>query len=91
MARHDYATHHRGRAACALTAPPAAEAQQAAKVARIGWLAKNPAANPRLLEAFGSTGDGAGRRGARSHKYDGRRVSPGARRADAAVQRLGRV
>jgi putative ABC transport system substrate-binding protein len=33
-------------------APLAAEAQEAAKVARIGWLAVNLAANPRLREAF---------------------------------------
>jgi len=35
-----------------LTAPFAAEAQQAAKVARIGYLATNLAANPHLREAF---------------------------------------
>jgi putative ABC transport system substrate-binding protein len=35
-----------------LAAPLAAEAQPAAKVARIGLLANNPAANPHLLEAF---------------------------------------
>ena len=34
------------------TAPPAAEAQQAAKVARIGFLALNVAPNPHLPEAF---------------------------------------
>jgi ABC-type uncharacterized transport system substrate-binding protein len=36
----------------ALFSPAAAEAQEAAKVARIGLLANNPAANPHLLEAF---------------------------------------
>jgi putative ABC transport system substrate-binding protein len=35
-----------------LTAPLAAEAQQAAKIARIGYLSLNLAANPRLREAF---------------------------------------
>ena len=35
-----------------LAAPLAAEAQQAAKVARIGYLAHNLAANPHLREAF---------------------------------------
>jgi hypothetical protein len=35
-----------------LAAPLAVEAQQAAKVARIGFLADNPAAFPHLLEAF---------------------------------------
>jgi ABC-type uncharacterized transport system substrate-binding protein len=36
----------------ALAAPLASEAQQAAEIARIGWLAVNLAANPRLREAF---------------------------------------
>ena len=35
-----------------LAAPLAAEAQQAAKVPRIGLLANNPAASPHLFEAF---------------------------------------
>ena len=35
-----------------LFSPVAAEAQQAAKVARVGYLASNLAANPRLQEAF---------------------------------------
>jgi len=35
-----------------LTAPLTAEAQEAAKAARIGWLAVNLTANPRLREAF---------------------------------------
>ena len=35
-----------------LAAPLAAEAQQAAKISRIGLLANNPAASPHLLEAF---------------------------------------
>jgi len=35
-----------------LAAPLAAEAQQAAKVARIGWLALNLAAAPQVPEAF---------------------------------------
>jgi ABC-type uncharacterized transport system substrate-binding protein len=33
-------------------APLVAEAQQAAKIARIGWLGDNPAGNPHLREAF---------------------------------------
>jgi putative tryptophan/tyrosine transport system substrate-binding protein len=36
----------------ALAAPLAAEAQQAAKIARIGWLGDRPAGNPHLREAF---------------------------------------
>ena len=36
----------------AVASPPAAEAQQAAKVARIGYLAANLAASPHLHEAF---------------------------------------
>ena len=39
-------------AAALLVAPLAAEAQESAKVPRIGWLALNLAANPRLREAF---------------------------------------
>ncbi len=35
-----------------VVAPLAAEAQQAAKVARIGWLGANLAPNPHLHEAF---------------------------------------
>jgi putative ABC transport system substrate-binding protein len=35
-----------------LAAPLAAEAQQPAKIARIGWLANNPAGSPHLSEAF---------------------------------------
>jgi len=35
-----------------LAVPLAAEAQQAAKVPRIGYLAVQPAANPHLHEAF---------------------------------------
>jgi putative ABC transport system substrate-binding protein len=35
-----------------LAAPLAAEAQQAAKVARIGWMGDNPALSPQLREAF---------------------------------------
>jgi putative ABC transport system substrate-binding protein len=39
-------------AGAVLAAPLAAEAQQAAKITRIGWLGENPAANPHLREAF---------------------------------------
>ncbi len=35
-----------------LAAPLAAEAQQPIKIARVGYLALNPAANPQLHEAF---------------------------------------
>ena len=35
-----------------LAAPLGAEAQQAAKIARIGWLGDNPAGNPHLRQAF---------------------------------------
>jgi len=35
-----------------LAAPLAAEAQEAAKIARIGWLGDNPAGGPHLREAF---------------------------------------
>ena len=35
-----------------LAAPLAAEAQQPIKIARVGYLALNPAANPQLPEAF---------------------------------------
>jgi putative ABC transport system substrate-binding protein len=35
-----------------LAAPLVAEVQQAAKIARIGWLGDNPAGNPHLREAF---------------------------------------
>src|SRR5712692_10523814 len=41
-----------GTDAVLLAAPSAAEAQQAAKVARIGWLAASLAATPHLPEAF---------------------------------------
>ena len=36
----------------ALAGPLGVEAQQAAKIARIGYLAVNPAANPHVHEAF---------------------------------------
>jgi putative tryptophan/tyrosine transport system substrate-binding protein len=38
--------------AALLAAPVAAEAQEATKIPRIGWLANNPPAAPHLLEAF---------------------------------------
>jgi putative ABC transport system substrate-binding protein len=41
-----------GTGAVLLAAPLAAEAQQAAKIVRIGWLALNLAASPQLPEAF---------------------------------------
>jgi hypothetical protein len=41
-----------GTGAVLLSAPRAAEAQQAAKIARIGFLTFNTGANPHLREAF---------------------------------------
>ncbi len=48
----DRRTFLAGTGAVLLAAPLAAEAQQAAKVARIGYLSTNLAANPHLHEAF---------------------------------------
>ena len=64
-----------------LSAPLAAEAQQAAKVPRIGWLATNLAANPHLREAF--------RQGLRDLGYvEGRNVVIEYRDADGKLDRL---
>ena len=61
--------------------PPAAEAQQAAKVARIGYLAGNLAAGPHLQEAF--------RRGLRDLGYvEGRDVVIEYRDAEGKFERL---
>jgi len=49
ITRRDFLT---GTGAVLLAAPLAADAQQAAKIARIGYLASNLAASPRLHEAF---------------------------------------
>jgi putative tryptophan/tyrosine transport system substrate-binding protein len=62
-------------------APFAAEAQQAAKVARIGYLATNPASNPHLREAF--------RQGLRDLGYvEGRNLVIEYRDAEGKVERL---
>ena len=64
-----------------LTAPFAAEAQQAAKVARLGFLALNPAANPHLHEAF--------RQGLRDLGYvEGRNLVIEYRDAEGKLERL---
>src|SRR3984893_13404553 len=64
-----------------LAAPLAAEAQQAGKVARIGFLALNLAANPHLLEAF--------RQGLRDLGYvEGRNLVIEIRSAEGKLERL---
>jgi ABC-type uncharacterized transport system substrate-binding protein len=64
-----------------LASPLAAEAQQAAKVARIGFLATNLAANPHLPEAF--------RQGLRDLGYvEGRNVVIEYRDAEGKLERL---
>jgi putative tryptophan/tyrosine transport system substrate-binding protein len=64
-----------------LAAPLAAEAQQAAKVPRIGYLALNPTANPHLHEAF--------RQGLRDLGYvEGRNVVIEYRDAEGKPERL---
>jgi putative tryptophan/tyrosine transport system substrate-binding protein len=64
-----------------LAAPLAAEAQQATKVARIGYLLSNPAANPHLHEAF--------RQGLRDLGYvEGRNLVIEYRSAEGKLERL---
>src|SRR5262245_58519908 len=64
-----------------LTGPLAAEAQRAAKVARIGYLAANLAASPHLTEAF--------RQGLRDLGYvEGRNVVIEYRDAEGKLERL---
>src|SRR6266568_6725822 len=64
-----------------LVAPLAAEAQQAAKIARIGYLALNSGANPHLREAF--------RQGLRDLGYvEGRNVVIEYRSAEGKFERL---
>ncbi len=64
-----------------LAGPLAAEAQQAAKIARIGYLATNRAANPHLPEAF--------RQGLRDLGYvEGRNVVIEYRDAEGKLERL---
>src|SRR6266581_2373496 len=61
--------------------PVAAEAQQAAKIARIGWLGGNPATSPHLREAF--------RQGLRDLGYvEGRNVVIEYRFAEGKFERL---
>jgi putative ABC transport system substrate-binding protein len=65
----------------ALAAPLAAEGQQAAKIARIGFLSLNRSANPRLHEAF--------RQGLRDLGYvEGRNIVIESRDADGKPERL---
>ena len=51
-----------------LAAPLAAEAQEAAKVARIGYLAAHVAANARLHEAFREAGRAVKNSGSEAHR-----------------------
>jgi len=77
----DRRTFLAGTGAVLLAAPLAAEAQQAAKIARIGWLAVNLAAAPRLEEAF--------RQGLRDLGYvEGRNVVIEIRDAEGKPERL---
>jgi putative tryptophan/tyrosine transport system substrate-binding protein len=65
----------------AFTVPPVVEAQQAAKVARIGYLTPNLAANPHLHEAF--------RQGLRDLGYvEGRNLVIESRSAEGKFERL---
>src|SRR6266581_1938163 len=78
MQRREFITLLGGAAA---TWPLAARAQQAAKVARIGWLAVNRAANPHNQEAF--------RQGLRDLGYfEGRNVVIEYRDAEGKAERL---
>jgi len=64
-----------------LAAPLAAEAQQAAKIARIGWLTNDPASNPNPPEAF--------RQGLRDLGYvEGRNLVIEYRSAEGKLERL---
>jgi putative ABC transport system substrate-binding protein len=77
----DRRTFLAGTGAVLLVAPLAAEAQQAAKVARIGYLSTNLAANPHLPEAF--------RQGLRDLGYvEGRNVVIEYRDAEGKPERL---
>jgi putative ABC transport system substrate-binding protein len=77
----DRRTFLAGTGAVLLTAPLAAEAQQAAKVPRIGWLSLNLAASPHLPEAF--------RQGLRDLGYvEGRNVVIEYRDAEGKIERL---
>jgi putative ABC transport system substrate-binding protein len=77
----DRRTFLAGTGAVVLAAPLAAEAQQAAKVARIGYLAHDLAANPHMQEAF--------RQGLRDLGYvEGRNVVIEYRSAEGKSERL---
>jgi putative ABC transport system substrate-binding protein len=77
----DRRTFLAGTGAVLLAAPFAAEAQQAAKIARIGWLAGNLTASPHLREAF--------RQGLRDLGYvEGRNVVIEYRDAEGKLERL---
>ena len=77
----DRRTFLAGTGVALLAAPFAAEAQQAAKVARIGFLATNLAASPHLQEAF--------RQGLRDLGYvEGRNVVIEYRDAEGKFERL---
>src|SRR5947209_16279746 len=66
---------------CAFASPHATGAQQAAKIARIGWLAGSLAASPHLPEAF--------RQGLRDLGYvEGRTVVIEYRDAEGKLERL---
>ena len=77
----DRRTFLAGTSAALLASPLAAEAQQAAKVARIGYLSPNLAANPHLPESF--------RQGLRDLGYvEGRNVVIEYRDAEGKLERL---
>src|SRR5713101_8382654 len=77
----DRRTFLAGTGAVLLAAPLAAEAQQAARVARIGWLGDSPAATPHLRVAF--------RQGLRDLGYvEGRNVVIEYRDAEGKLERF---
>ena len=77
----DRRTFVAGTGAVFIAAPLPAEAQQAAKAPRIGWLAANLAPNPHLIEAF--------RQGLRDLGYvEGRNVVIEHRSAEGKLERL---
>src|SRR5712692_11657348 len=77
----DRRTFLAGTGAVLLAAPLTPEAQQAARVARIGWLGDNPAATPHLRVAF--------RQGLRDLGYvEGRNVVIEYRDAEGKLERL---
>ena len=77
----DRRTFLAGMGTVLLAAPLAAEAQQAEKIARIGWLGNSPAASPHLGDAF--------RQGLRDLGYvEGRNVAIDYRFAEGKLERL---